>query len=198
MINVVTAFHRVENYKWLRRHLMFHPIVWHKISDVEDFEADNTIFYEPIEGYDILYQKLNHFIRNTHIIDNAYYCFLNDDDAYEGDYFKDLPDADVIFTSMKRGYKRVGEHPIYDLIISSPDCVRVNYIGVEQFIVKGHVLKKIRFDTTKKNADGYMAVWLKNSFNCVYEPNRFVLFNYLQKGRWYDGKKEESKKVSKS
>jgi hypothetical protein len=133
------------------------------------------------------YEKLNLFIWYENIIDDDFYCILNDDDFYEEGVFDNLPDADVIFISMDCGDNRVSGNACLKLP-ACPEYIHVGSVGSEQFIVKGKVLKQMRYRTDICTADGEMAMWLKDNFNCVYEPDRVVKFNYLEPGRWNEVK----------
>ena len=174
MIHVITPFSREHLRKIFTEHL-------------KQFPVESILCEEEVYTKDPAYEKANNFIKKGNIKDEDYYCFLCDDDNYEVGFFDNLPDADVIFVSMKRGDNVVGQgvsrHPT-NTLIAAPENIKLMNVGFEQFIVKGRVLKQMKFTMGTPYADGMMAMWLKENFKCVYEPNRFVLFNRLEKGRY--------------
>jgi hypothetical protein len=175
MIHVLVPFSR-----WYYKDIL--------INHLSKFPVDVTLLQTPVESGDPPYVKLNEFIKyGPTIIDDDYYCVLNDDDHYQSGVFDNLPDADVIFISMKLGDNEVKGSAIGiipPVLIASPDNIHPTGVGLEQYIVKGRVLRQMQFRTDVFFADGLMAEWLKYNFNCAYEPDRYVLFNYLEPGRW--------------
>jgi glycosyltransferase involved in cell wall biosynthesis len=175
-IHVLMPFTREENKEWYTKHFKKFPVVWHTLEKNMKVSVEHPA-----------YKKANSFINTQVIDDDDYFCFLCDDDAYETGIFDNLPDADVIFVSMKRGDvvcgSSISRHPT-NTLVAKPENIKLCQVGFEQYIVKGKVFKKMRFNTTFYCSDGEMAIWLKNNFDCIYEPQRYVLFNYLEPGRY--------------
>ncbi len=100
------------------------------------------------------YEKINKFIQLGDIQLDDYYCILCDDDHYEEHCFDNFPE--------------------------NKDS-EVIFISMKR---GDSVLKQMKFKTDTSFADGHMAIWLKENFKCSYEPYRYVLFNYLEAGRY--------------
>jgi hypothetical protein len=138
---------------------------------------------------DICYYKLNQFIATQKIEDDEYYWFMCDDDSFDEDVIPNLKECvkDVVFISMKRGHyipvKSSAQHPATTLF-ARPENIRPCFVGLEQMMVRGSVLKTLKFDDSKHNADGIMAEYLSKNYDCQYSENIFVKFNYFEKGRW--------------
>lgn len=77
-------------------------------------------------------------------------------------------------------------HPVYPLIINIPDDIRVCNIGLGMYIIKGEILKQIRFSNIDKWGDGMMAVELKTRWpnDFIIIPDLFVFGNYFEPGRF--------------
>jgi hypothetical protein len=141
------------------------------------------------ENTDICYYKLNQFIKHHKIVDEDYYWFMCDDDSFEEDVISNIKasDSDVVMVSMKRGYNipksSVGRHPTSTLF-AKPENMHECGVGLEQFIVKGKILKTLQFDENSHYADGKMAEHLKANYNVKYLENVFIKFNYYEGGRW--------------
>lgn len=194
-VHVLTPFSRYEEKKKFVEYLSqfrdviyFHPI---ELEVKSDWGKKNKNWIFPLclprhnEAWDYCYEKLNYFIEQKEIIDDDYYCFLNDDDGIEDSYFDEILncDTDIVFASMKRGNHQVGEHPTTTLIASAKN-IGLCLTGLEQIIVKGHVLREVRFNNHIW-ADGQLADYLNMSQHSkTYLSNTFALFNYFQKGRW--------------
>ena len=195
--SVITPFKRYQNKNILTNHLRDFNIIWHPIIDDKDwvlwYSREDWIFpfvykTEGLGGNQGNI-RINKFIE-TGLEYETYYSFLCDDDFYEQDFFnkifKAMPTEDVIIVSMKRG-DIFGNHegrPTYTLP-AAPQNTREDMVGLEQLIIKGKILKNLRIDTNDSCADGRMIRKLKESgIPIKYLMDTFVLFNYLEKGRW--------------
>lgn len=212
-IHVIMPFSRFHLIDELIRHyepmnVILHPVVfasecsgnsfpveysWIRPLVVPDGEGDNAVF----PG--VAYYKCNQFLECCRIENDDYYCFAADDGGYEPCVFDAIRkrDEDVIFISLKRGDRVPDGLPPerrYDVntLVASPDNVRIGAVSGEQYIMKGHVLKTVHFDSDQC-ADGRVAEYLKDSFPCLYLPNLYALFNWFEPGRW---NKQDDVKVS--
>jgi hypothetical protein len=59
----------------------------------------------------------------------------------------------------------------------------VGNVGVEQFIVKGKILKNHRLPLTTCG-DGELISLLVKLYDTLYLPEVYVWFNYFEPGRW--------------
>jgi len=58
------------------------------------------------------------------------------------------------------------------------------FVGLEQIILTGRVAQIVRFENNVYG-DGMLAEELfKSKNNITYVPEAYVLFNYLEPGRW--------------
>jgi GT2 family glycosyltransferase len=172
----------------------FHPIM--NPSQVTDFPEWVTPLVVPDapKGQDICYYKLNQFIELGGIQDDDLYMFMCDDDAIERDDLKAIEvfTGEVLFISMLRGHKipdnstGVSRHPVSTLI-AAPENIKPCSIGIEQIVVRGKILKSLKFNNSS-TADGEVAVYLKKHFKCEYAPEIFIKFNYFEPGRWMSEK----------
>ena len=194
-VHVLTAFSRYNekdkfvNYlSRFRDVIFFHPI---ELETKSDWGRKNKDWIKPLclpkhdETWDFCYEKLNYFIAKNDIIDDDYYCFMNDDDGVEDSCFDEILncDTDVVFISMKRGNNQVGVHPINTLIASCKN-IGLCLTGLEQIIVKGHVLRGLKFNNHMW-ADGQLADYLNMSQHSkTYLPDTFALFNFFERGRF--------------
>ena len=146
---------------------------------------------EGVEFWKRCNNSINWYLDN-HLLDfEAKYLFLNDDDFYEPSFFIKInkSESPIIICSMKRGsntpftsdpFKR---HPTYDLI-AAPQNMKVGGVGIEQIIIKGSYLKKYKLPIHVWG-DGMMIEHIiKTNKEIEYLPEAYVLFNYLEEGRW--------------
>jgi hypothetical protein len=78
------------------------------------------------------------------------------------------------------------QHPVFPLIAKAEN-MRVGHIGVEQYFVRGDVLRKMEFPPDRPDAcDGVAAEKLAFVYRgkIRFEPDLYVLFNRLEPGRW--------------
>jgi len=195
---VLTPFSRIENKAKLIEHLRPFNIIWHPLIHEEiKFEEEwicpvginmpaKIIIEQP-------YYKLNYFLDRERLDQEGYYSFLCDDDFYEDDFFAKIEKQlakmnfnswpELIVVSMKRGLHKVGKHPVSTLV-ATQENMRVDKVGLEQMIIKGNLLDKLRFNHWS-GADGLMAeVLVQHVAVIVYLPDIYVHFNYLESGRW--------------
>jgi len=199
---------RFENVKPLLNMLKEQEIVnWHVVTDDDlkfRLEFDETwvkSYICPNAGNDFWARSnlsLNWFIEN-HMLDDEYYCFLNDDDAYEPNFFKNLEENlqiskslglsdDVMISAMERGDRTpeglVPEkrHPT-NRLSAHPGHMHVGGVGVEQIIAKGSLMKRYRIPIDVYG-DGMFIQKITSENNALYFDNVNVWFNYYEPGRW--------------
>ena len=207
--NIITPLARYENVYQLTNHLEPKNIKWHVITD-----SDTTNTFEvtkdwinhyicPNEG-NIFWVRCNNsinwYIENHELNDDEYYGILNDDDGYEDLFFEKLTRSielidesngfsDLVICSMMRGHKTsidvepVRRHPT-NTLIANPESMVVGGVGVEQFFVKGKILKNHKLPLTPCG-DGELITRLVRSYGALYVPDTYVWFNYFEPGRWY-------------
>lgn len=220
MLHILTPFSRNENLNFYLKNLEDKKIIWHPIVHEKLLFASPWIqpFYvfSTLPKEDPNYHKLNLFIDNFYIIDTDLYLFMNDDDWVEEDTLDRLKGFDdnlgeVFFCSMKRGHQvpnneGIQQHGIETLIPYKG--VGCGSIGLEQIILKGDVLKQVKFNTSPEvqhMSDGVLAEELQKKYDVKYLEDVFMLFNYLEPGRWNKEKQlsnikerfEQSKKESR-
>jgi hypothetical protein len=203
--NVITPLARYQNINNLIDNLKPNNVIWHVITDNDSHT--NLQFSEPwinhyvcpnteIEFWARCNFSINWFIDNYEINDDDYYCILNDDDAYEDDFFNKLKsfmdeskeNKDLYICSMLRGHNiptdvvPIRRHPNTTLH-AHPSHMKVGEVGVEQFFVKGHILKNHRLPLTTCG-DGELITELVKTYDATYLPNFYVWFNYFEPGRW--------------
>ena len=200
-IHIITPFYRKHLLKTLIHYLEPMNIEWHPVCDlvdIEAFENNNREWIQPLlcssfKPGEQCYRKLNDFIDNTVIIDNDYYCFNCDDDMYEPDFFNNIRNqtSNILIVSMVRGNSithnpDIINHPNFPLIQKSLNDIRVCNIGLQQYIIKGLILKQMRFGITRDIDDGLFAEELKRKFpnDIKFLSDCFVFFNYFEPGRY--------------
>jgi len=208
VFNVITPLARYGNVPDLINHLKPKNIKWHVITDSDSensftFNDDWISHYVcPNEGQEFWVRcnnSINWFIENFEINDDEYYCILNDDDGYEDLFFEKLKYAidltnksnslnDLLICSMLRGHNTpVDAEPVRrhatNTLIARPESMFVGSVGVEQFFVKGHILKNHRLPLTTCG-DGELITELVKTYSVTYVPDTYVWFNYFEPGRW--------------
>jgi hypothetical protein len=200
-IHIITPFYRKYLLNTIIKHYTPMNIVWHPVSDhkeIEAFENNNIEWIQPLlcnpfKQGEQCYRKLNDFIDNVEIIDNDYYCFNCDDDMYEQNFFDNIRNQvdKILIVSMVRGDSitytpGTVNHPTFPLIQKSLDDIRVCNISLQQFIIKGSILKQMRFGITQDIDDGLFAEELKRKFpnDIKFLSDCFVFFNYFEPGRY--------------
>ena len=203
-IHVVTALSRLNLVHTLIEHYARLDVVWHPVMFIDESVKVDRIIYEldwiqPHVMHQTFepnvskngYMKKNAFIKDFPIINNDYYCILDDDDMVEKETIDKIRymDEDVIFISMKRGHQvpaglpEIRRYPISTLE-AKVENVGLGRIGQQQYFVKGKIFKKLCFDVNDHCADGQMAIWLKEHYEIEYQPQLYALFNYFEEGRW--------------
>jgi hypothetical protein len=180
-MNVVMPFNRPYNIDTLSILLSSQSVMWYPICtrDVaEQFPKEQwispVVVATPPDGVDPCYWKLNRF---TEYHDNERYVYLCDDDSFSYGFFDVVKaiDVDVLIVNMKRREKTK-----FDLI-AIPENIRECGVGLEQMIVKGHVMKDRKFIENHPHADGFMIMDVVAAYGpaVVYEQGGCVLWNYL-------------------
>jgi len=190
MIHIITPFSRKQNINFYLN-LYSNPLVlWHPIyiGDFPFAEGRNVEALhveDPPQGVDICYWKINKFIERGAIVNNDLYLFINDDDSIELPFYERVValQGECFFVGMKRGmHQPPNGHPTSTLIPF--EGAAPGQIGLEQIIVRGSLLKTLRFREDNGMADGIMAVELQQKCKVIYIKDLFTLFNYLEPGRW--------------
>lgn len=202
-VHLICPFHR----KWLIptqiNYLKPTGIIWHPVCDAFDMPAFDSIAEDWIHPFlcpplkipgDQAFKKLNDFIDAGNIIDSDYYGFMGDDDGYEPGFFDMVRQqtSKVLIFSLSRGNaippNALVKHGTSPLIISSKQEVRMGNIGLPQYILKGEVLRTMRFHNTTCNDDGYFAEELVSRFpdSITFLSDLFAFGNFFEPGRYTD------------
>ena len=205
---MITPLARYENVSALKAMIENQGVIWHVITDDD---AKQTIeFTEPwikqyvcpnkeFKFWERCNNSINWFIETQEIDPNGVYCFMNDDDGYELDFFSKLeksigdvlkvnPVYEVFITSMERGHNIPKDavpprrHPTTKLF-AHPSHMRIASVGVEQIFMRGSVMKENRLPLDVAG-DGMMIISIVSKYPTAYLPDIHVLFNYLEPGRW--------------
>lgn len=206
--HVITPLARFENVDPLRDMLKDQNVTWHVITDddakvkVEFTESWIKHYICPNQGMEFWKRcnnSINWFIETQEIIPGDIYCFMNDDDGYEPQFFskmnsvvdkisKDTTPCEVLICSMERGHKIPDDvvperrHPTSKLH-AHPDFMRIGWVGVEQIFLSGRVLSENRLPLDVVG-DGMMICDIVRRYPTAYIPGISVWFNYLEPGRW--------------
>lgn len=196
-IHLLIPFYRKHLAKTLLHYYGQMGIIVHPICDEIDIEpfVDNTLewvkpFLCPaLKPGEQCYTKFNYFIEAGDLIEDDYYGFCGDDDMFEPRFFDDLKThtADVVYNSNYRGDSIPNDgtcgHGTSPLIIAEAGNVRIDYIGLGMFFVKGCILKDLRFNQQCGGGDGEFAIALLKAPTIEYRSWWFVFGNYFQPGR---------------
>jgi hypothetical protein len=209
MYNLITSVGRLHNIATIKNHIEPFNVKWHVITD-EDI-GFSLNFTEPwiksyvcpndqVEFWAKCHGALNWFIETQEINDDEMYCFMNDDDGYERNFFNKVTlslrevkakhgiDVDVLIVSMQRGNAipidaiAVRQHPIHTLF-AGPQNMRIGHVGLEQIIIRGKLLKKYRL-AMDVCGDGMFIIQVAQENPVAYAPHINALFNYFEPGRW--------------
>ena len=165
------------------------PWVFHHICE----QGDRTLFWDRSNN------ALNWFLDNITIEPNDIYCFLNDDDAYEPEYFNKLRtviewhpyEINVIVTSMMRGDDipkdviGTNRHHHTNTLVAHPMFMQPMKVGLEQIAVKGKIIIMGKYRFPKYDCgDGIFITAITQQNHTMYLPEIFVWFNYFEPGRW--------------
>jgi len=201
-IHVITAFSRWHLYDTLKKMYDIPDVMWHPLVDKNKVVVDKTQYPEVIEVDNMgeidgayCYRKTNRFIETQKIIDDDYYMFMCDDDALDNGFIDWLKTqtAEILVVSCLRG----DQTPIdgacphgTSTLIAARQNMCIGNCTWEQLIVKGKILKDLRFDEVNCCADGQMLNEVAMKYqNITFVPDRVIKFNYFQPGRWneYNG-----------
>jgi hypothetical protein len=199
-LHIVMPFIRARNKAFYLERFAALGVIWHPLtitSDNVSFATSKGVqpfhndFSLKPEASIFCYWKLNLFAHSGKgIEDDDYYWILGDDDYFSEHipFSLSVCNSDVVFISMFRGLHLVpllefNSHDITTLY-AAPENIKVGKIGLEQYIVKGKVLKNLNFQENLPTADGIIAEHLKVTHRCEYQRDWFVFFNWFQPGRW--------------
>lgn len=208
MFNVITPLSRYENIKSLIQVLEPLNVTWHVITDSD---ASFRIFFDQewIKHYICPNKEVQFWERCNHAInwfldlgivqDDQIYCILNDDDAYEPDFFEKIKKAkeiasksnmnsDVIICSMERGHRlpSTAVHPRMHpptKLWAYPENMAVGGVGIEQIILTGKIISKYRLPL-EAAGDGMFIMEILKDHQPIYVPQANVWFNYFEPERW--------------
>lgn len=202
MIHVVTPFSRPNNARVLVDHLARQgtAVTWHPlVGDVALPWDCLRAWVRPMqvdvpEGRDPFCYKLRAFVASGEIADGERYGVLCDDDLYEDGLLAAVAEMSepIVVVSMLRGHRVPAQaanghlHPTSTLT-AAREMMRVAGVGMQQCFVMGEIFRRIEFDLERAAyCDGLAAAWLAETFgeSIRYEPERHVLFNRLEPGRW--------------
>lgn len=189
-INILMAFTRLHHTAWIIKHLeqmniILYPLIQNEYCVFPNMNWIKPILFIPpsewINSHSEPYYKYTQFILTQPIIDDDYYCILNDDDAYEHDFILKLKETiynnaypQIIVTSMKR---------CCDIL--NAKNMGLFKTGVEQMIFKGSFFRNVRYGPNMY-ADGHLAnaLYQSHKHQIYFAENLYVLFNYLEPNRW--------------
>lgn len=184
-INIILPFNRYNNKDKI---LNFLEPVKNNITLYIIEEKHNESFWKEswvktlicptiLKEFDPFYFKLNFFIKNVKILDNAYYFIFSDDNLFDLQIISEIPkyNNDLIYLSMTYTKER-NLIPIENNRISH-SC---GYCGIFQVIIKGSVLKQLEFKNTSW-ADGLMMEYLYDRIDLSkkYLTQYFCYYNCL-------------------
>lgn len=198
MITVVTPFSRKENIELMANHLKG-KVNWIVLVDNPELKFPDWVTVK-------LYPKppskvckpnyiFNKFI-DEGLDDETQYQLLCDDDFVEEGFWDKIPNEDVVITSMKRNdrtrlhgviddwHSQTGHFELgIDLLEAKLENMKIAKVGGEQLIIKGKILKDYRYGLNNVG-DGEMIVQVVADHKATYVPDAYVLFNYLEEGRF--------------
>lgn len=192
---VLTPLTRFSLIPKLKANLRQFDIEWRPILHAPVGDLDETWirpFYvgDVPPGIDPPYWKLNRIIEDG-LDEDRWYAVLCDDDLYEPLFFDDLTGlaTDIAVVSMMRGHnvppRETNRHPTSPLRAAASNMKRCR-VGLQQLIVRGRMLRSLRYTGTSGIADGLMAEQLFAQYpeQITYYPDVYVLFNALEPGRY--------------
>lgn len=215
--NVITPLNRVENIEKMISILEPKNVNWHVVTDDTFPHNDEFKKYEKnwIHHYIMKNNKhmyfwercnaaMNWLLDTMEINNGEMYCFLNDDDAVEPDYFKKITtnlnhikkdkgiDFDIIITSMDRGDAiptdaEAGRRHPPTRLTASVDNLKIGSIGLEQITISGKLLNSKKYKFPLEHAGDGMFILTairENTQSVVLMPDVSVWFNYFEPGRW--------------
>lgn len=196
--HVITPMARIQNFPKLLDLLRPHGIQWHVITDMGATEVEcnepwvhSYRFNNPEKTFwGRCNAAVNWYLDHKVLNHQDHYGILNDDDAYEVDFFNKLRSVsgEVIAVSMKRGNRTPGDvtperaHGT-DTLTAHPSQMKVGRVGVEQLFVTGRIQSKCRLPI-HICGDGQMIEYIVATNPVTYVPDAYVYFNFLEPGRW--------------
>jgi hypothetical protein len=208
--NVITPFARVENYEKLKDHLRPKNINWHVITDLGHKATDGIGSPEEpwVQHYvcpnntgpnywDKCNNSMNWFLNTQKIDDDQWYCFINDDDGYEPNFFDKIATGidkckpnlpEIVIASMKRGDNSPdrpnGHKHETNTLYARPESMHMGGVGLEQIVVKGRILNLGYRFPLFICGDGMFIMSITHHNPTLYIPDAYVWFNYFEPGRW--------------
>lgn len=202
MITVVTPFSRIENKDLMINHLQGKCNWIVLLTSDQDIEFPDWV---TVKKYDLAEFTNRNYISNRLInrfisdgLDKeTQYMVLCDDDFVEEGFWDKIPNEDVVYVGMKRG-DYATQHIVWnnwkerlghfedgiDILEAKPENLTLARVGGEQFIVKGKVLRNFRYGLNS-SGDGDTILKIVEEYPITYAPHAYVLFNYLQDGRYH-------------
>lgn len=196
--HVITPLARIQNFNAQRELLRPHKIQWHIITDfgATEIESDEDWihcyrFNNPEKTFwGRCNAAVNWFFDHRVLVSRDMYGILNDDDAYEPNFFEKIKSVsgEVRVVSMMRGNKTPSDvsperaHGTHTLL-AAPSQMKVGHVGVEQLFVSGRIQSHCRLPI-HICGDGQMIEYIVATNPVTYVPDAFVWFNYLEPGRW--------------
>ena len=200
--HLVTPFSRPENFKALSDHLRPLGITWHLLlDDPRKFELElepwiREHHYQRPERDTMPWRfMVNRFARaldnnSDHLYDGDRFLLLSDDTFYEEGFFEkvDALDGDVIIVSAKRGDQippGTTAERMHDTntLVAVPENMVPCQVDSQQIVMSGHIFRRINL-VHHHACDGFMIQQIVLDHDTVYAPDVFILFNYLESGRW--------------
>jgi len=200
--HLLMPFYRKFLINTLMDHLEPMGLIWYPICDhidIEPFEDINEKWIKPALtpklkiGQETAYKKVNDCIDRIDVMDSDYYGFIGDDDMYCPGFIDKIKQqtAKILIFSCSRGEITPNDSCMYkwppvDLTITTLGDIRIANIDFCQMIVKGEILRQMRFGERDVCDDGHYAEGLKNQWpdDIIILPEIGVNKNYFQPGRY--------------
>lgn len=177
--HIITPFSRWRNFPTLSKHLYpIRQLCWHPVFDADipvQFGCRSWIeahYSQPHpEGFFPGYWKTNWFLDHHEMDAEGRYLVLNDDDLYEEGFFDkiDAVEGELLICSMDRGGGKLMAHP---------DDMKCGYVGGEQLIVSGRLMKDERYEPHYEGDWGVISR-LTAKTPPLFVPDAVVKFNCL-------------------
>ena len=197
--HVLTPFSRTRNLIELGNVLKEQGVQWHllcvegeaKLPDLGTW-IHQYFFQPPPADFFIGHWLVNQFLDNVVVYDEDRYVVLTDDDSTEPGFFRKLDayEEDILMVSMQRSNKPSGTDAgcAFGTLISAPENMKTCYVGFEQLVIKGRVLKEYRCGGVY-HADGLLIekIWAERMEKFRFVPDALVYFNRYPPGyhgRW--------------
>jgi hypothetical protein len=181
-VHAIMPFSRPQNKEKVLNNLRPMNIILHPI-EIPTMKSDwNEDWVKPMvcreipDKHDACYFKINEFISNAQINDDDYYFVASDDNLIRSEMAEKIRtcDTDVVFVGVLFN-KRINLIPKKDNFESH----KIGNCGLFNFVLKGKILKNIKFENLFY-ADGVLMESLfKSDFSKTYDENKYVLYDYL-------------------